>query len=185
MSVELFNLLVGLFIVFLQIVIVFLVVLFYNETCGTKNTPSSANLSRVASMVAKKTPFILPSIFIASSIGSFIYEYGYGYAPCLLCWYQRLAIFGVAILATTANISTSALVRKQITIFSLFGIAVSLFHNFIDIFPSKGIDVCGVNGVSCLIRYVYEFGYITIPMMSLTVLVFGLLLVGIAHKKSA
>lgn len=177
MPVSIFNVLVGITTIILQVAVVGLVVLLI-----TKKHPTS---QLVISFLSKTAHRIIPAVFIGSAIGSFIYEYGYGYEPCLLCWYQRIAIFGIAIITSISNIKTNLTVQKQLYVFAGLGLAVALFHNFIDIFPSSGVDVCGANSVSCLIRYVYEFGYITIPMMSLTVLLFGLLLTVVAFKKKA
>lgn len=130
----------------------------------------------LAAWIGKNASIILATIFIGSTIGSFIYQYGFGYEPCLLCWYQRIAIIPIAILALTGNLTKSALLRRQVLILAIIGFVIALFHNYIDIFPSSGVDVCGATSVSCLVRYVYEFGYITIPMMSATILLVGILL---------
>jgi disulfide bond formation protein DsbB len=130
--------------------------------------------SPILKKIYEKSNIILPIIFISSALGSLIYEFGYGYEPCLLCWYQRIAIFGIAILSLTCDIRKSKLLQKQIFIFSFTGLLVAIFHNYIDIFPT-GVDICGT-GPSCLKRYIYEFGYITIPMMSFTVLLAGTVL---------
>ena len=126
------------------------------------------------SKIYEHSRIILLLIFIPSVLGSLIYEYRFGYEPCLLCWYQRIAIFSVAILSLTGDIRTNKLLQKQVIIFSLLGLLVAIVHNYIDIVPT-GIDICGA-GPSCLKRYIYEFGYVTIPMMSLTVLLAGFLL---------
>lgn len=125
---------------------------------------------------------IIAITFISSALVSLIYEFGFGYEPCLLCWYQRIAIFGIALLSLTGDIRRNKTLQKQVLLFSLLGLGVALLHNYIDIIPS-GIDICGA-GPSCLKRYIYEFGYITIPMMSLTLLLSGsvLSLFLIQHK---
>lgn len=125
---------------------------------------------------------VLAMIFIGAMFGSLIYEYGFGYEPCLLCWYQRIAIFGVGILSLTGDIRKSKLLQKQVFIFSILGLVIAILHNYIDIIPSS-LDICGT-GVSCLKRYTYEFGYITIPMMSLTVLLSGVLISAFALKNN-
>lgn len=147
--------------IFLQIAILAFVVLWL-----TKN--------KILKKIQKNSHIIIAVIFIASALGSLTLEYFYGFEPCLLCWYQRIAIFGIAILSLTSDIRTNKVLQKQIIIFSALGIVVALVHNYIDIFPT-GLDICGT-GPSCLKRYIYEFGYITIPMMSLTSLVCGFLL---------
>ncbi len=126
------------------------------------------------SWVARYAHILLGVLFIGGSAASFVYQYGFGYEPCLLCWYQRIAIIPIAILSLTGDIRKSSLLRKQVLTFAIIGFLIAIFHNYIDIFPT-GVDVCG-EGVSCLKRYVYEFGYITIPMMSATILMIGILL---------
>lgn len=119
-------------------------------------------------------PALLLGVFVSSALISFIYQYGFGYEPCLLCWYQRIAIFGIAIISFTGDIRFNKTIQKQVLIFGVIGILVALVHNYIDSVPN-GLDICGA-GPSCLKRYIHEFGYITIPMMSLTVLVAGTIL---------
>lgn len=130
-----------------------------------------ATKSPFLSKIHERSNIILAIIFIGSALGSLIYEYGFGYEPCLLCWYQRIAIFGVALLSLTADIRKSRTLQKQVLLFSLLGLMIAILHNYIDLIPN-GLDICGT-GPSCLKRYIYEFGYITIPMMSLTVLLAG------------
>ncbi len=164
-----FTTLVSAGIIALQIAIVVFVILWKQKSPLLKN-------------IHQNTHVVLPIIFIGSALGSLIFEYALGYEPCLLCWYQRIAIFGVAILSLTGDIRRNKLLQKQVLVFSLLGLIVAIFHNYIDIVPS-GIDVCGT-GVSCLKRYIHEFGYITIPMMSFTVLLAGALLSVFTFKYS-
>ena len=180
MPIEIFNLAVGTGIVLLQITTGILLL-----TLAVSALRKLPLAKKACDRIAPYAHRIMQVSFIGSAIGSFIYEYGYGYAPCLLCWYQRLAIFGIAIIVSAVDIRADRTAQKLVMVFSAIGLTVASFHNYIDIFPSSGTDVCGVNGVSCLIRYVYEFGYITIPMMSLTVLLFGLCITVIARKKNA
>lgn len=156
-----FNIIVGVGIVLLQILIVIFIFLWINK-------------SPLLSKVYEYSHVAIATIFIGSALGSLLYEFVFGFEPCLLCWYQRIAIFGIAILSFTGDIKNNKTLQKQVLLFSLLGIVVALMHNYIDIFPS-GLDLCGA-GPSCLKRYVSTFGYITIPMMSLTVLTAGALI---------
>ncbi|HVY36066.1 MAG TPA: disulfide bond formation protein B [Candidatus Paceibacterota bacterium] len=129
--------------------------------------------SSFASWVAKNATVILRVVFVGAALGSLIYQYHFSYPPCILCWYQRLAIFSIAILLFTSSFAKSALLRSQVLILGFFGLAVAIFHNIIDIFQISNLGTCGAVGPSCLARYVHTFGYITIPMMSFTVLLAG------------
>lgn len=117
-----------------------------------------------AKYVAKHASLILRVILLGAAIGSLSYEFILGYSPCTLCWYQRMALFPLAILALTANIKSSKLLQKQVLIFTSLGLVFSLYHNIIDRFPTLA-DVCGT-GPSCLVRYVNGFGFVTIQMMA-------------------
>lgn len=122
------------------------------------------------SLLSKHSSTILRIILIGCAVGSLTYELVFGYSPCLLCWYQRMALFPLAILMLTANIRTSKLLQIQVLVFSSLGLLFALYHNFIDMFPGVGPDVCGT-GPSCLLRYVNVFGFVTIPFMSAIVLI--------------
>ncbi len=153
-----FTTLVALGVIALQVTIVTFIVLWAGRSPFLKYIHRHSNVA-------------IALVFIASAIISMIYEYGFGYEPCLLCWYQRIAIFGIALLSLTGDIRKNKTLQKQILLFSLLGLMVAILHNYIDLVPS-GLDICGT-GPSCLKRYIYEFGYITIPMMSFTTLLFG------------
>jgi disulfide bond formation protein DsbB len=160
--IETFNTVVGIGTILLQVSLVVILV-------------GWAIQAPFVQVVAKHAHTLLRVLFVSAAICSLIYEFGFGYTPCLLCWYQRIAIFPIAILSFTADIRRSALLRTQMLILGVVGFSIALFHNYIDIFPSNGLDVCG-QGPSCLVRYVYEFGYITIPVMSATILLFAIVL---------
>lgn len=130
--------------------------------------------------IAQHAGLLVAIIFSSATLMSFVYQYGFGYEPCLLCWYQRIAIIPIAILGWTADLRKSTLLQTQLLVLSVAGFVVALVHVIIDVFPT-GTDICGA-GPSCLIRYVYEFGYVTIPVMSATVLLAGILLTLLARR---
>ena len=162
-----FTTLIALGVIAVQIAIVILVVLWIRKSPLLEKIYQSSHL-------------VIPILFIGAALGSLVYEIAFGFEPCLLCWYQRIAIFGVAILSLTGDFRKSRLLQKQVLVFSALGLLIAILHNYIDIIPT-GIDICGA-GPSCLKRYVYEFGYITIPMASLTTLLAGTLLSSFALK---
>jgi len=133
-------------------------------------------------VVARHSGLLLRVLFVGAAVGSLIYSEILNFAPCILCWYQRLAIFPLAILSFTTNLAKSTLLRLQVLILGSAGLAVALYHKYLEIFPNSSSSVCGPDGVSCTVLYVYEFGYITIPMMSLTVLLAGILLSLVASR---
>ena len=91
--------------------------------------------------------------------------------------YPQIIILGLALIkkqyAERNGIADSALALAVV------GWLISAYHNYI---YYKGLSsvICKL-GESCVINYVKEFGYITIPMMSLTA--FSLIIVFLLYQK--
>lgn len=104
-------------------------------------------------------------ITAGGAIGSLIYSIGIGYPPCNLCWYQRIFIFGTAIIATTQAVSKKALDLVYIWVLTITGFIISLYHN-ITYYTEFSPLPCDTT-VSCTAKYVHEYGFMSIPLMAL------------------
>jgi disulfide bond formation protein DsbB len=131
--------------------------------------------------IRNSTHYLLTIIFTLAVVISMVYSNYLGYAPCVLCWYQRIAIFGILFLSFIGDITKNITIRKAIRTFAWLGLIPAVIHTFMDYFPQFTIDVCGIDGISCSARYVYEFGFVTIPLMSLITLISALVLTYIAE----
>ena len=103
---------------------------------------------------------------IAGSLG---YSEIIGFDPCLLCWWQRVFIYPQFFLFAIAFVKGySREVFDYSRILSIIGGAISLYHYYTQRVGHTSLT-CGTDGaVSCTEQYVFGFGYITIPMMTLT-----------------
>lgn len=113
---------------------------------------------------------------LAGMLGSLIYQYVIGYPPCNWCWYQRTVMY------PTAFLTFAALIRKKSSeiftyslILSIIGAIFGAFQ-LIERFVGNDLTSCEAFGPSCLERLVDKFGYIDIPVMSLTFFVFMIML---------
>lgn len=126
--------------------------------------------------------YLLPTIFISSllaMIGSLIYSNIIGFTPCDLCWYQRIFMYPIVFISGYAMVKKDLLVLPYIKILAVVGGAIALFHNFIyytDVNPFP----CSATA-SCTARYVFEFGFVTIPFMSIA---FFLLILTILFQRN-
>lgn len=123
-------------------------------------------------------------ISLLATLGSLIYSNVIGFAPCILCIWQRLFLFPQVIILAVALKKKYIKIVDYLIPLTIIGGVVALYHVYISLgFNQFGIP-CGANPgeTSCLIQYVNEFGYITIPVMSLTVYIY-LLVVQIFIKK--
>lgn len=107
------------------------------------------------------------SVLLALS-GSLFYSEILGYEACSLCWWQRVLLFPQLILFFMAWRSKDRGVFKYSVPLSALAAIVSLYHSYV-YWGGASILPCTSEGGSCDKIYVLEFGYVTIPAMSLTI----------------
>lgn len=106
--------------------------------------------------------------------GSLFYSNGVGFEPCYLCWWQRVALYPMLVLFITALINRDRSVFAYVFPLSLIALILATYHSYVQ-WGGTPLVPCDVTA-SCAKLYVYAFGYVTIPTMSLTMAVAFLLL---------
>jgi len=123
----------------------------------------------------KKYTFYLG--FLAA-LGAFLLSLFYsnivGYAPCELCWIQRIFLYPQLILFSMELYKRDRSIVDFSMVFAIIGSIVSIYHIFVEAGVTAGPTCADPShgGVSCAIRYIYEFGYVTMPIMALTLSLF-------------
>jgi disulfide bond formation protein DsbB len=108
----------------------------------------------------------------AAVFGSLLLSNLVGFPPCELCWWQRIALYPNAVLFLVA------LKKKQRDVFShviplvLIALLISAYHTYAQLGGQSSLLPCVAAGGECAKVYVKSFGYITIPTMSLTVVLY-------------
>ncbi len=124
-----------------------------------------------------------------SSIFPLVYSEIINFAPCSLCWWQRVFMFPNLFLFGLALWYKDTKVVRYASPLLLIGLLISLYQNFFYYFGESAALPCDASGVSCYQRLVSEFGgYISIPMMALSAFFALLTLMAVAHfyqKKTA
>jgi disulfide bond formation protein DsbB len=107
------------------------------------------------------------TIATLSFLGSLFFSQVMEFTPCVLCWYQRVAMYPLVIIFLVGALRAP----ESTFIFSaplvLIGWLLAFFHNLLhyEIVPESA-SPC-LEGVSCSTVYIEWFGFITIPMLSL------------------
>ncbi len=103
------------------------------------------------------------------------------FAPCYLCWWQRVFMFPMAPLFGVALWDKDRKVVRFALPLIILGLGFSVYQNFFYYFGESDAP-CDASGVSCYQRLVSEFGgYISIPMLALTGFVALLTLTVVVH----
>lgn len=134
-------------------------------------------LERVVVLVGK---YSIWTVFLVSGgaiVGSLFYSEIAGFEPCTLCWYQRILLYPQALIAIFAlYLRDRRFAPWYMLGLSYIGGVVALYHTYLQYGRSSLIPCsASVAAVSCAQRFVFEFGFLTIPMMSLAVFVFIIL----------
>jgi disulfide bond formation protein DsbB len=102
-----------------------------------------------------------------STLGSLFFSNVMEFAPCVLCWYQRIFLFPLVILLAVGLFPFDKSVVKYALPLAIAGWLTALYHNLLyaGIIP-ESIQPCS-RGVSCTEEYISLFGFLSIPMLAL------------------
>jgi disulfide bond formation protein DsbB len=114
-------------------------------------------------------------VALISTLGSLFFSDIIGYAPCVLCWYQRIAMYPLVILFLVGMFQPVKYTLRYTLPVVCVGLFIALYHNLLHygIVPETA-SPCRA-GVPCSTVYINWLGFITIPMLS--ALSFGLIFV--------
>jgi Disulfide bond formation protein DsbB len=117
-------------------------------------------------------------VALVASLGSLFLSEVADFQPCSLCWAQRAVMYPlVPILGAFALFAGRADARRHaawLLGIPIVGAAIATYHVILERFEDETPGVCGFGAVSCTTRWVWEFGYVSIPLMALTA--FGLII---------
>jgi disulfide bond formation protein DsbB len=130
---------------------------------------SSRARARVRASTRELAPQALPAAWIVAVVatsGSLYYSESADYVPCLLCWYQRIAMYPLV-----AVLGVSWLRRDRggwLTAlpFVAVGVPLAFYHWLVERVPSLEDSVsCSVTA-PCSVPYFERIGFVTLAWMS-------------------
>lgn len=107
-----------------------------------------------------------------------------GFEPCPLCWWQRIFMFPQIILFGMALWKRDVYIAEYSMVLSVIGAGIALYQHALQMLPGSGLP-CPATTVSCAQRLLFEFGYITFPMLAFTLFSFLFVLMLIVRAQRA
>ena len=106
-------------------------------------------------------------VSLAATLGALYIGEVLGQTPCILCWYQRIAMFPLVVLLGIAAFRGDETVRVYVLPLAATGLAVAIWHSglYFGIIPEP-IVPCTKTGPSCTSAAMTLLG-VPIPLMSL------------------
>jgi disulfide bond formation protein DsbB len=111
--------------------------------------------------------FLAWLIALVATLGALFLGEVMGMAPCVLCWYQRIAMFPLVVILALGLLPFDYRSVRYALPLAVAGWAVALYHSLLywGVVP-KGLAPCG-QGPSCIEDKLELLGFISIPLLSL------------------
>jgi disulfide bond formation protein DsbB len=123
--------------------------------------------------------------FVVAAIatgGSLFFSEIAGFVPCELCWFQRICMYPLSILTLFAAFHGEHRLARYLLPLPVVGAGVSIYHLLVENHVVSTPAACQI-GAGCTVKWINEFGYMTIPTLALTgfVLLIGFLALAAAE----
>ena len=109
--------------------------------------------------------WIICMITTGAMVGSLYFSEKVGFAPCKLCWYQRIAMFSIAIISFVAALRNDKNIARYTIVLAPLGLIVSTYHYLLEWFPTLETNVCSLD-VPCTAVWFRELGFVTLCFMA-------------------
>jgi len=115
----------------------------------------------------------LISIFVLSCVavaGTLIMQYAGNLQPCVLCWWQRVFMYPIPLIALIALVKGQTIsdIADYVLGLSFLGFLIALYQHLLQVLPTGALLPCDASN-DCAVRSVFEFHFVTIPWMAATV----------------
>ena len=103
---------------------------------------------------------------IVATAGSLFFSDVMKLPPCVLCWFQRIAMYPLCVILAVSIVRRDGMARVYGLPLAFAGFAVAVYHNLLyyKIIPDS-ITPC-TSGVSCTSKQLEWLGFVTIPLLS-------------------
>jgi disulfide bond formation protein DsbB len=102
-----------------------------------------------------------------ATAGSLFFSSVLEFAPCVLCWYQRILLFPLAVVLALALFPLDrGVVRYALPLAALGGLVAGYHVLVYEGWVPESLEPCA-KGVSCKEQYLEIAGFVSIPMLSL------------------
>lgn len=118
--------------------------------------------------IAAKAVFLTLLISLTATIGSLLYSEVLGYEPCKLCWFERIFMFPQVVLFWIGIHRKDRYIADYGIILSALGALLAGYHSLLQFGLVPALSCSSLRLASCSQRFVWEFGYVTIPLMAFT-----------------
>ena len=109
-------------------------------------------------------------VALTATAGSLFYSQVLGYTPCPLCWYQRILMYPLVILFGVAIVLRARDVYKYALSLAVPGFFLAVYHYIVQVYQLTTACIAPggreVEAAQCSMRFIFDFGFMSIPFMA-------------------
>jgi disulfide bond formation protein DsbB len=110
-------------------------------------------------------------VALVTTLGSLYFSEVAHFTPCKLCWYQRIAMYPFVIVLLVAAKRRDRGVAWYVVPVATIGACFAAYQTQLQAFPHQYSSFCTLTE-PCTVRFVWEFGFVSLPFMALSAFVF-------------
>lgn len=129
--------------------------------------PSVPVAARLGGAVSARRGALTFAVAGVATLGSLYFSEFADYIPCRLCWFQRIAMYPIALIALVSLIRRDRGARWYVVPLAVIGAAISTYHYLIERGVVSDTESCALFGPSCADVWFEEFGFVTLAFMAL------------------
>jgi disulfide bond formation protein DsbB len=114
--------------------------------------------SRLGSTISDSAVWLAWIVALAATVGSLYFSEVANFNPCRLCWFQRIAMYPLAVILLVGALRKDPGVRWYAVPLAAIGAAISAWHSLIEWRPALDSGACEFQGPSCTFVWFREFG---------------------------
>ena len=121
----------------------------------------------------------------SATLGALFMSEVMGFAPCVLCWWQRIFMFPLVLILALGLFPLDPKVTRYALPLAAIGLLVAGFHVLLTMGIIPETLVPCRQGIPCKTIQIEWFGFVTIPLLSFFAFLVLTLLLVTAHLKSS
>jgi len=121
--------------------------------------------------------FVAFFVTLGGSIMALVYSEYFGFIPCGLCWLQRIFLFPQVIMLAGALFYKDRLFARYGIMLSIPGLIIALYQHYLQLGGTEFVRCPAAGtGADCAKQFMFEFGFMTFPMLSAIAFLFLIVL---------
>ncbi len=129
--------------------------------------------------------YAMPAASFVAVVGlvlSLVYSEYFGVVPCGLCWSERVFLYPLAFILPLAWFRRDRSIALYGIVLAGVGALISLYHHYMQMTGGHALP-CPASGVGdCAKRIIFEFGYVTFPLIAFSSFAFIIALLLFVHR---